>query len=74
MELTNFLEKIQSLQLQIQVATSCRTMCNFLFLKIIKMQDFMDKTNFFGGTLPFSSWAILATWLHLEVPQKLQEK
>jgi hypothetical protein len=34
----------------------------------------MDKTNFFFGPLPFSPWAILATWLHLGAPQKLQEK
>jgi hypothetical protein len=34
----------------------------------------MDKTNFFFGTLPFSPWAVLATWLHLKIPQKLQEK
>jgi hypothetical protein len=24
--------------------------------------------------LPFSHWAVLATWLHLEAPQKLHEK
>jgi hypothetical protein len=50
-ELSNFLEKNQRLQLQIQVAilkiTSCRTMCNFIFEKKQKIQDFMDKTNFF---------------------------
>jgi hypothetical protein len=34
----------------------------------------MDKTNFLFGTLPFNPWAILATWLHLEAPKKLQEK
>jgi hypothetical protein len=34
----------------------------------------MDKTNFFFGTRPFSPWAVLATWLHLEASQKLQEK
>jgi hypothetical protein len=34
----------------------------------------MDETNLFFGTLPFSPWAVLATWLHLETPQKLQEK
>jgi hypothetical protein len=43
-------------------------------LKKIKIQDFMNKTIFFLGTLPFSSWVVLATWLHLETPQKLQEK
>jgi hypothetical protein len=34
----------------------------------------MDETNLFFGTLPFSPWAVLAKWLHLETPQKLQEK
>jgi hypothetical protein len=72
MELTNFLAKNQRLQLQIQVVilkiTSCRTMCKQ------KIQDFMDKTNFFLDSLPFSSIAILATWLNLGAPQKLQKK
>jgi hypothetical protein len=34
----------------------------------------MDKTIFFLDTLPVSPWAVLATWLHLKTPQKLQEK
>jgi hypothetical protein len=34
----------------------------------------MDKRIFFFGTLPFSPYAVLATWLHLEAPQKIQEK
>jgi hypothetical protein len=34
----------------------------------------MDKNKFFFGTLPFSPWAILAMWLHIGAPQKLQEK
>jgi hypothetical protein len=37
----------------------------------VKNQDFMDKTNFFFSTLPFSPWAILATWLHVGAPQKI---
>jgi hypothetical protein len=40
----------------------------------MKNQGFMGKTNFFLTTLPFSSWAILATWLHVGAPQKIQEK
>jgi hypothetical protein len=40
----------------------------------MKNQDSMDKTNFFLSTLPFSSWAVLATWLHVKAPQKIQEK
>jgi hypothetical protein len=34
----------------------------------------MGKTNFFLSTMPFSPWAILATWLHVGAPQKIQEK
>jgi hypothetical protein len=33
----------------------------------------IETINFFD-TLPFSPWAILASWLHLEAPQKLHEK
>jgi hypothetical protein len=33
-------------------------------------EDSMGKMNFFHSTLPFSSWSILATWLHGGVPQK----
>jgi hypothetical protein len=40
----------------------------------VKSQDSMGKTNFFLSTLPFSTWAILATWLHVGAPQKIHEK
>jgi hypothetical protein len=30
--------------------------------KKVKNQDFMDKTNYFLKTLPFSPWAVSATW------------
>jgi hypothetical protein len=33
----------------------------------------MDKLNFFFSTMPFSLWAVLATWLHIGAPQKIQE-
>jgi hypothetical protein len=33
-----------------------------------KNQDSMDKTNFFLSTMPFSPWAVLATWLHVGAP------
>jgi hypothetical protein len=33
----------------------------------------MGKTNLFLSTLPFSLWAILATWLHEGAPHKIQE-
>jgi hypothetical protein len=49
----------------------------------VKNQDSMGKTNFFLSTVktnfflstvPFSPWAVLATWLHVGAPQKIQEK
>jgi hypothetical protein len=36
-------------------------------------QDFMGKTNYFLRTLPYSPWAVLATWLHVGAPQKIHE-
>jgi hypothetical protein len=42
--------------------------------KKVKNQDFMGKTNYFLRTLPFSPWAVSATWLHVGAPQKIQEK
>jgi hypothetical protein len=33
----------------------------------------MDKTNFFLSILPFSAWAIFATWLHIGAPQKIHK-
>jgi hypothetical protein len=42
--------------------------------KKVKNQASMDKTNFFFSTLSFSPWAVLATWLHVRAPRKIQEK
>jgi hypothetical protein len=42
--------------------------------KKVKNQDFMGKTNYFLRTLPFSPWAVSATWLHVGAPQKIHEK
>jgi hypothetical protein len=42
--------------------------------KKVKNQNSMGKTNFFLSTKPFSPWAILATWLHVGAPKKIQEK
>jgi hypothetical protein len=39
--------------------------------KEVKNQDSMCKTNFFHSTLSFSPWAILSTWLHVGIPQKI---
>jgi hypothetical protein len=36
----------------------------------VKTQGSMGKTNFFLGTLP----CILAMWLNIEAPQKIEEK
>jgi hypothetical protein len=54
--------------------TSCGTMSKKKVNKKVKNQDSMGKTNFFLSTLPFSPWAILATWLHVGAPQKIQDK
>jgi hypothetical protein len=40
----------------------------------VKNQDAMGKAKFFLSTLPFSPWVVLATWLHVGTPQKIQEK
>jgi hypothetical protein len=42
--------------------------------KKVKNQDSMGKTNFILSTLPFSPWAVSATWLHVGALQKIQEK
>jgi hypothetical protein len=36
--------------------------------KKAKNQDFIFKTNYFLRTLPFSPWAVSATWLHVGAP------
>jgi hypothetical protein len=69
MDLVIFFEKNQKLHIQIVVitlkVTSCRTMSN---KKKVKNQDFMGKTNYFLRTMPFSPWAVSATWLHVGAP------
>jgi hypothetical protein len=73
MEIGNFLEKNQRLEHQIQAIIlkiiSCRIMCNFFNSKKVKNQDLIGKTSYFFGTLPFSPWAPLTTWLHLGAHQ-----
>jgi hypothetical protein len=68
-DLVKFLEKNQKIHIQIIAVTlkvtSCRTMSKKKREKKVKNQDFMGKTNFFLRTLPFSPWAISATWLHV---------
>jgi hypothetical protein len=41
---------------------------NQKIVKKVKNQDFMDKTNYFLRTLPFSPWAVSTTWLHVGAP------
>jgi hypothetical protein len=45
----------------------------FLLNKTKKSKILWIKKSFLD-IMPFSSWAGLATWLHLGAPQKLQEK
>jgi hypothetical protein len=47
---------------------SCRTMSKKTSEKKVKNQEFMGKTNYFLRTLPFSPWAVSATWLHVGAP------
>jgi hypothetical protein len=71
MDLVNFFEKNKKLHIQIVVVTlkvtSCRTMRK-KEVKKVKNKDFMGKTNYFLRTLPFSPWAVSATWLHVGAP------
>jgi hypothetical protein len=40
----------------------------------MKNQNSMGKSKKILSTLPFSRWAILATWLHVGAPWKIHEK
>jgi hypothetical protein len=57
MDLVKILEKNQKIHIQIIAVT----------LKV-KNQDFMGNANYFLRTLPFSPWAVSATWLHVGAP------
>jgi hypothetical protein len=78
MDLVKSLEKNHKLHISIITVilkvTSYRTMSKKKSKKKVKNQDSMDETNFFFGTLPFSPWAVLATWLHVGALHKIQEK
>jgi hypothetical protein len=41
--------------------------------KKVKKQDYMGKKNFSFSTMPFSPCVVLATWLHVGAPHKIQE-
>jgi hypothetical protein len=72
MDLIKILEINQKLHIQIVVVTlkvtTCETMSKKEKWKKVKNQDFMGKTNYFLRTLPFSPWAVSATWLHVVAP------
>jgi hypothetical protein len=73
MDLVKILEKKQKLHIQIVAVTLTVTSCKTISKKKksekkVKNQDFMDKTNYFLRTLPFSPWAVSATWLHGGAP------
>jgi hypothetical protein len=72
MDLIKILEKNKKLHIHIIAVTlkvtSCRTMSKKKSEKKVKNQDFMGKTNYFLRTLPFSPWAVSATWLHVGAP------
>jgi hypothetical protein len=72
MDLVKILEKNQKLHIRIVTVTlkvtSCRTMSRKKSEKKVENQDFMGKTNYFLRTLPFSPWAVSATWLHVGAP------
>jgi hypothetical protein len=69
MDLVKIFEKNKKLFIQIIAitlkVTIFRTMSKNKKVKKVKNQDSMSKTNYFLRTLPFSPWAISATWLHV---------
>jgi hypothetical protein len=68
----NSCKKNQKLHIQIVAVTlkvtSCTTVSKKKSKKKVKNQDLMGKTNYFLTTLPFSPWAVSATWLHVGAP------
>jgi hypothetical protein len=77
MDLVKILEKNKKLHIQIVAVilkvTSCKTMRKIKVKKIGKPR-FYGQNNYFLRTLPFTPWAVSATWLHVGTPQKIQEK
>jgi hypothetical protein len=54
--------------------TSYKSISIKIFKKVKESENPRFKTNFFLSTLSFNPWAILAIWLHVGAPQKIQEK
>jgi hypothetical protein len=71
-DLVKFLEKNKKLHFLIVVATlkvtSCKTMCKEKKVKKGEKPRFYGQNKLFLSTLPFSPWAVLATWLYLGAP------
>jgi uncharacterized membrane protein len=72
------LEKIKKLHILIVAVTlkvtSYRTMSKKKKVKKSEKPRFYGQNERFFSTLPFSLWAVSATWLHVGAPQKIQEK
>jgi hypothetical protein len=68
MDLVNNLEKNQKLHIQVVAVTlklmSCRTMSEKKMKKNGKPRS-MGKITYFLRSLPFSPWAVSATWLYV---------
>jgi hypothetical protein len=71
-DLVKILEKIKKLHIQIVAVTlkvtSCRTMSQKRKVKKSEKPRFYGQNKLFFRTLPFSPWAVSATWLHVGAP------
>jgi hypothetical protein len=78
MDLVKFLGKNKKLHILIVAVTlkvtSYRTMSKKKKVKKSEKPRFYGQNERFFSTLPFSLWAVSATWLHVGAPQKIQEK
>jgi hypothetical protein len=72
MDLVKILEKKQKFHIQIVAVTlkvtSCKTISKKKKVKKSEKPRFYGKINYFLRTLPFSPWAVSATWLHGGAP------
>jgi hypothetical protein len=72
MDLVKNLEKKKKLHIQIVLVTlkvtSCKTMSKKKTVKKSEKPRFYGQNKLFLRTLPFSPWAVLATWLHVGAP------
>jgi hypothetical protein len=71
MDLLKILEKNQKLHIQIVAVTLKVTSCRTMSKKKVKKSEkprFYGQNKLFLSTLPFSPWAVSATWLHVGAP------